>query len=253
MPNEPFNFNVFLQESKDTIFKPKEYFSTMKTTGGLGEPVIKALIYGAFSGALTFIFSILHLMPAGGGMFGSSVSIMIFIGSIIGSVIGLFIAALLTLIISAICKGNTEFEANARVAAAILVLMPVRAILGFLYGININLAMIAEAIVSFYGIYLLFFALTQSLKANESSSKIVSYVLAGLWIILTIAGLMAKQATTGFLEKMNKNGVVDDYSNELKKYQEELEKSTKEFEQAAKEAEEDLKEDAEVIGDTLSE
>jgi Skp family chaperone for outer membrane proteins len=71
--------------------------------------------------------------------------------------------------------------------------------------------------------------------------------------ILRIAGLMAKRAASGFLDKMNEKGVIDDYSTELKKYQEELEKSTKEFEQAAKEAEEDLKEDAEAIGDTLSE
>jgi hypothetical protein len=175
MPNEPFNFNAFLQESKDAILRPKEYFPTLKTTGGLGEPVIKALIYGAVGGALSLLFSILHLMPAGMGMFGNTIGIMILIGSIIGAVIGLFIAAVLTLIASAICKGNTEFEANARVAAAIMVIMPVRAALGFLYGINLNLALVASALASFYGIYMLYHALNQSLKANENSSNSRTY------------------------------------------------------------------------------
>jgi hypothetical protein len=247
MANESFNFSAFIQESKDCLLKPREHFASLKISGGLAEPVIKALIYGAVAGIISFLFSILHLGAAGGGMFGGAFGIMILIWSVIGAVIGLFIGAVVMLIISAICKGSTDFEANARVVSSFMVLMPVRAAFGFLYSINITLALIVASLISVYGIYLLFHALTQTLKANEGTSKIVSYVLVGLMVILMITGMMAKRVTSGFMNKLDENG---EYSKELKKYQEEMEKSAKEYEQAAQEASEDLEENTEEVGDT---
>ena len=67
----------------------------------------------------------------GGGILGGGIGIMVFIGYIIGSVIGLFIGAVVLMIISSICKGSTDFEANVRVTAALMVVMPISAFLGF--------------------------------------------------------------------------------------------------------------------------
>jgi len=61
MSDSTFDFNVFIKESKDVLVNPKSYFSTMKTTGGIAEPLIKAVIYGAIAGALAFLWSILNL------------------------------------------------------------------------------------------------------------------------------------------------------------------------------------------------
>ena len=47
-----------------------------------------------------------------------AIGIMAFIWSVIGAVIGLFIGAVILLVISSICKGSTDFEANMRVTAA---------------------------------------------------------------------------------------------------------------------------------------
>ena len=44
MSNSVFDFNAFIKESKDVLVNPKSYFSTMKTTGGIAEPLIKAVI-----------------------------------------------------------------------------------------------------------------------------------------------------------------------------------------------------------------
>ena len=129
MSNGTFDFNEFIRESKEVLLNPKSYFSTMKITGGMTDPLIKAVIFGAIAGAIAFIWSLLNLGAMGSGMFGGALGIMIFIGKIIGSIIGLFIGAVILLVISSICKGNTDFEANVRVIAAVMVVMPNKRIL----------------------------------------------------------------------------------------------------------------------------
>jgi len=186
MSESSFDFNAFIKESKDVLITPKSYFSTMKITGGLGEPVIKALIYGAVAGIISFLWSLVHL---GGGMFGGGVGIMILIWTIIGAVIGLFIGAVLTLIVSAICKGSTDFEANARVTAAIMVVMPISALLGFISGFNLTAGAIVGVAVNIFALYLLYHGLVEALKANPGTTRIVMYVLIGLLVIFMLVGM----------------------------------------------------------------
>jgi len=244
MSNESFNFNALIQESKECLLKPKEYFASMKLTGGLTEPIIKAVIYGAVAGIISFLWVILKIGAASGmGVFGGAAGIMVFIWAIIGAIIGLFIGAVILLVISAICKGNTDFEANARVTAALMVLMPVNALLGFFSGINLALGTIVASLVALYGVYMMFHGLTQALKANQGTSKVISYILAGIMIIFMITGLAAKRAGTRVLKKMEETGgLVDEYTKQMEKYQKELEKAAKEIEAKAEEVEEEVEE-----------
>jgi hypothetical protein len=201
MSNGTFDFNLFLNESKETLLNPKSYFSTLKTDGGITEPLIKAVIYGAISGALYFIWGIIGFGGAVGGMFGGAVGIMLFIWAIIGAVIGVFIIGIVMLILSSICKGNTDFEANVRVAASLLVIMPVSAILGFTYGINFYFGMVVGVIVKVYMLWLLYHALVETLKGNAETAKIVSYVLIGLIVLFFLLGLR----TTNRFSSMNRD------------------------------------------------
>ena len=59
MSSETFNFNQFIKDSIASLTNPKEYFSAMKVDGGLGVPVVKALIYGSITGVISFIWSLL--------------------------------------------------------------------------------------------------------------------------------------------------------------------------------------------------
>ncbi len=61
MSNGTFDFNEFIKESKDVLVNPKSYFSAMKTSGGMSEPLIKAVIYGAIAGVIAFLWSILKI------------------------------------------------------------------------------------------------------------------------------------------------------------------------------------------------
>jgi hypothetical protein len=197
-----FDFNAFIQESKETLLNPKSYFQTMKLSGGMAEPLIKSVIYGAIAGILAFIWGVLGLGGAM-GIFGAGIGVMAFVWSILGALIGLFIGAVILLIISSICKGNADFEANMRVVAAVMVVLPINALLGFTMGINSVFGAIISLGVNLYALYLLYHGLTGALKANEGTSKIVMYVLAALLLISTIAGMGARNRMSRIMNDIN--------------------------------------------------
>ena len=205
MADSTFDFNLFIKESKDVLVNPKSYFSTMKTTGGMTEPLIKAVIYGAVAGIITLIWSVLNIGAMSNPIFGSAIGVMGFIWSVIGAIIGLFIGAVVTLVISAICKGSTDFEANLRVTASIMVMMPISAFLGFAGHFNIYLGLIISLAVYIFALWLLYNALVEALKANAETSKIVTYVLIVIFALFMLLGLGARRKASQFMNEFNKS------------------------------------------------
>ena len=203
MADSTFDLNSFIQESKDVLLNPKSYFSTMKTSGGLTEPLIKAVIYGAVAGVIAFIWSLLSLGAIGEGMFGGGFGIMILFGKIIGSIVGLFIGAIILLVISSICKGSTDFEANIRVTAAVMVVMPISAFLGFSIHINFYLGSIISLAVSLFALWLLYNGLVEALKTNAETTKIVIYVLIALTVLVMIFSIGRLGRTSRMLREFN--------------------------------------------------
>ena len=43
--NQGFNFGKFIEDSKNALLKPKEYFESMPTSGGFIEPIIKDVYF----------------------------------------------------------------------------------------------------------------------------------------------------------------------------------------------------------------
>ncbi len=76
MSNSSFDFNALIRESKDVLKDPKAYFSTLKTTGGIAEPVIKAVIYGLVAGVFIFLWSLLKIGPVSSGLMGGAIGFM---------------------------------------------------------------------------------------------------------------------------------------------------------------------------------
>jgi hypothetical protein len=199
-----FDFNAFIKESKETLLNPKTYFSTMKTSGGMAEPIIKALIYGVVAGVIAFLWGVIGL---GGriGVFGAGIGAMVLVWTILVAIIGIFIGTVIVLIISSICKGNADFEANLRVVASVMVIMPISALLGFTLGVNSIFGVIVTMCVNLYGLYLLYNGLTEALKANPATTKIVMYVLAALLVIFTLAGLGTRNRVNRYMKDINKS------------------------------------------------
>jgi hypothetical protein len=209
MSNSTFDFNAFIKESKDVLVNPKSYFSTMKTTGGIAEPLIKAVIYGAVAGLIALLWSLLKVGGAPISIFGGAVGVMLLVWAIIGAIIGLFLGAVILLVISAICKGSTDFEANARVTAAVMVVMPISALLGFIGGLNLIAGGIVSLVVNIFALYLLYHGLVEALKAKPGTTKIVMYVLVALLVLFFLLGLGAKKRANKYLDEFNKSDLKE--------------------------------------------
>jgi hypothetical protein len=207
MSDSTFDVNAFIQESKDVLLNPKSYFSTMKTSGGMSEPLIKAVIYGAVAGAIAFIWSLLKIGGLSG--FGSAVGVMLFIWSIVAAVIGLFIGAVILLVISSICKGNTDFEANVRVTAATLVLMPINTFFGFAGHFNIYLGVVVSIALALLAVWLFYNGLVEALKANPETSKIVSYIFIAIVVVFILIGIGAKRRANQLMNEFNNSDVKE--------------------------------------------
>ncbi|HOF21064.1 MAG TPA: Yip1 family protein [Bacteroidales bacterium] len=213
MSNSSFDFNALIRDSKEILKDPKAYFSSMKTTGGIAEPVIKAVVYGLVAGIFAFIWSLLKIGPASYGISGGAVGFMALVWYVVGAVIGLFIGAVILLVISAICKGSTDFESNVRVTAALMVMMPISAFLGFFMGIGITLGTIVSLIVSLYGLYLLYHGLIETLKANAGTSRVLVLVLAALLVIFSLVGIGARKKAASFMGDFNMDQIREFYED----------------------------------------
>jgi hypothetical protein len=194
-----FDFKKLFEDSKEVILNPKDYFTKMPITGGFVEPIIKVLIYGTIIGIFSFIWSLtgfgISSVPS---WLGGGIGFMALISSIIFSVIGLFIGGAIMLVISAIFGGNTDYEANVRVVAAIMVVQIISSAVGFLDGINLYLSAIVSIAISLWGLYITYNALTLTLKTQEKGTKIFLIVIAAIMAITSFTGIAAKRSIRNY-------------------------------------------------------
>lgn len=224
MNENAFDFKKFIDDSKETLLNPKSYFASMKLSGGLGEPIIKALIYSVIAGIFYLIWSFLVVKGVAGGMLGTAAGIGTFFATILAGIIGVFIGGLLVLIIASICNGNNDFEADLRVAASLMVVFPISALLSVFQGVNFYLGSIIGLAVNLYSLYLLYLAVTIALKGKEETAKIISYVLVGLIVIFLIIGLAGGAALKhGYRMGSSR------FEKELEKMEEQLENANEEM------------------------
>ena len=215
MSNENFSIAKLYKDSRKVLFQPKAYFKDMESGGGIGEPTVKALIYGVVAGVFILIWSLLDIIGVTAGAFSGDIGVIGFFGYIIGAVIGVFIGGLIILLISYICSGNKNFEANMRVAAAIMVILPVNAFLGFFGGISYALGVLITLLVNLYGLYLLYNAITITLKGEKKPAKAISYILGALLVVFMIIGLFSQNKVKGHAglnEKENQELVREERS-----------------------------------------
>ncbi len=207
-----FSFAKMMNDAKSALLDPKGYFSGMTLTGGFGEPIIKAVIYGTLAGVLRLIWSIAGLSAVGGGLgflTGNAIGIMALVGSIIGAIIGLFVGAVIILVISSIAGGSTDFEANTRVSADMMVLMPISALFGFLIFAPVLNTLISLAI-NLYGLWMLYHALNGALKGKQQTSKVITLVLAGILVLFSLIGFATHRAVRHLSRNTDK--IIEQYT-----------------------------------------
>src|SRR6266704_4373796 len=120
-------FNAFIETLSMVLTRPAEAFSVMKREGGLGEPLIYALIGGSVGGIVAFLFSLgfrsiglfadrNNSLAAMTGMGSGSLAMIILLPQLI--VIGLFIGSGIVQLCSMNVGGAKQpFETTFRVIA----------------------------------------------------------------------------------------------------------------------------------------
>jgi hypothetical protein len=63
--------------------------------------------------------------------------------------------------------------------------------------------------VNLYALYLLYHGLTEALKANPATTKIVMYVLAALLVIFTIAGLGTRNRANKYMNDISQGDLKE--------------------------------------------
>ena len=119
---------------------------------------------------------------------------------------------MILLVISSICKGSTDFEANVRVTAAVMVVMPISAFFGFAGGINLYLGVALGLAVNIFALWLLYNGLIEALKSKPETTRIVIYVLIAIFVLFMLVGLGAKRKANQFMKEFNST----DFKEQLK-------------------------------------
>jgi len=234
MSDKAFDFNKFIEETRAVLLTPAGYFASMQKSGGLAEPLIKAVIYGTVAGIINLIWAALNFSAAAGmmgGMFGGGIGVAGLIMSIIGSIIVLFLGGAILLVISAICGGSTDYESNVRVTASIMALSPAGALFGFLSGFSLTLGGLVSIAISLYGIWMLYNALTRALGAKDGAAKVISIILAVIPVLMILSALLCVKAAKNMPGQMMKEMNIP--AEDQKKLQESMQKL---LEEAAKQS-----------------
>lgn len=200
--NSLFDFAGLWNEAKTIIRHPKEYLTALKTEGGLPEPM--RLVAGYIVLATLFIsLSTIFTLPT------LSVAIITIIVSPIVALFWFLITIAIVWALSALCGGKKELEASFRVAAALYVVFPLQALVQMIP----YLGAIANFILMFYLIWLLYIALVQTLGAQRKRALIAAIILISLVLVLIIGFIaamvvyMTSPEGAAYMQQMHQGGL----------------------------------------------
>jgi hypothetical protein len=190
-PNPTFDINNIVATAKSIITAPAAYFQSMRTSGGLIDPlifiIVMSLVAGIISGILSFVGS-----PVGMLAYGFAAIIMIPIGATIGAFVG---AGILYLIWKAM-GSNRDYETSFRCLAAISAIYPVTAILYLVpyLGTVVSIA---------WGAFLLIEASVAVHGRERRTAQLVFGIIAVIMIIMNVGAERTARHFEGEAEQLN--------------------------------------------------
>jgi hypothetical protein len=179
------------KESVETLVSPKKYFSAIPKEGGLKEPVIKALVYGAVAAILNTLVGFAQLPELGQIFF----IIFMLIMFPLFNVAILFVEAGVYLVISAVCGGSADYKLNLRNAASLMAVMPLVFIAIIAYAVSNSpaAAIVVIEILGIYGTVLFYFAFTEGLGAKKTPIKIIVTFMILLSLLISTSAILASK------------------------------------------------------------
>jgi hypothetical protein len=170
------------QAFKDVLTKPAAFYASVRDAGGLGGPVVFALVLGIASGVISAAYAILGL-GAGGAMGGAGIrAVTALILTPVVAVIGCFVGGAIVHVISLLAGGKGTYEQSVRVAGYAGATMPISAL--------VSVVSVLQIPVFLYGLYLVVQGLVAIHGADRTKAYIVTGVLACLVVILGVVSML---------------------------------------------------------------
>ncbi len=165
----------FIDETIAVLISPASFFSSRDRADiRWFVLILKIFLYVALA-------QLIGVIPASltqGSFAFDSTYVLISCGLLVAAIPILFIAALLLCIISAICGGITNLKVNADVTASVIIVYPVSALMSIFYHINVYFHAVLSALVTLYGLWLLYLGLVKRLKAQPALSAVAVVLMA---------------------------------------------------------------------------
>lgn len=188
----------FFNECVQTVTAPKNYFINYQKLPEFKTPIIKASVFGLIAGIITFIWSLLGIIP-------TTSLIKSFISGILllplTSIIMLFIGSLILLLISMICGGSKSYKESVHIQACLLVMVPVNSFFSFTYAVNIYLGILAGIVLSLYALWLSYNGIVYGLSGKPLRARIVVGIVACMIVLLSILSVVALKTAERMLDK----------------------------------------------------
>lgn len=243
MPDTGFTFRAFFRDSILSLARPWEYYPSMRRGKGIGEPLAAACIWGVITGIISFLWSVNGLGDIAGPLgkiIGGGFGILFFFGSLAGAVFILFAGGLAILVLSSLCGGSTEFEPSLRVSASLLVIMPLKALLGFITGAGQEWGSIISFLTSIYAVWMLYHALKHALGCGARRAGAAALILSSLPLLALMGGIICNRAVGDFTRDLKiippgaPGGTLKQLPGSGRDSSEELERLRKMMEEAQK-------------------
>ena len=183
--------NLF-SDAVQLFVNPKGYFAELNKNENLMAIILKALGYSAIAGILSFLNELIH--PAFINV-GSSLSS--FVIALVYGFVGLFLGGFIVWIAAAIVNSKPSYIACLSVTAALYPAVVVLALMGQILSFTGALSWAAMLATWVYALYLLFFALSSGLQAEEKAAK----TMVGVLVLLVVFGAVVPLVSGFFVRE----------------------------------------------------
>ena len=177
--------NLF-NDAVKLFVNPKSYFAELNKNENLMAIILKALAYSAIAGISYFINELLHPVFINVGN-----SLNTFVLALVYGIVGLFLGGVILWIAAMIVNAKPSYLACLSVTAALYPIVVVLVLMGQILSFSGALSWAVMLATWVYALYLLFFALSSGLQAEEKAAKTMVGVLVLLVIFSSIIPLIS--------------------------------------------------------------
>ncbi len=197
------------EESKAMLIKPMDFFGKAVKEGEIKVPIIRAAAYSAIVSILFFVFGIFKM--------GFYVFVAVF-GVFFSNFIGLFVGAFIVWIIALIAGSKSTYKESLFILSYLYPVSVVSFTLSEISFFSFGLLSFLSAAAWIYGLYLLYCALVQGLKADGKKILVTGGSIVSVIVVFILLSFITGLVFTGIQSKFVP-GMIDKIKNVAGKMQ----------------------------------